>query len=768
MQAERITDPREHPVYRFFAHYPQQLRPLLRQYLEANYFSKIARFLESKKAYGVLLLDEYTLPIISELFENAELTAHRLVLKNLISVARKQQPEMFGVYFVSNTLASLQDVARDFGWNRNGAAQVASFEAVLQEKEKAGSGCCSASPGKVFPYTYKGLFVLTTGTLSDEAQQFVLSSNLQSLLPKAGVMSTNVDFVIEENRFVNLRQPEAFLVAYGAHRFAPALYDELKSRFVDRAASKLWSFFMALQMGPPEIRYYKSAERTSMPLCQEIATALLNKLQQHPLVPDPAYQKVSSTLIIVDRAFDPVSVLAHNSIVSSYLTDFLGLTKKLFLLKDDRGQTTEVDIGDDCDAWNGFRFMPMQDCCKWYRNIIQLFREIDPIPNSKTMETEQKTLNVKYGRHEGRTMITPRYSIVDSSMFTNPYNLLLTQLLGVGTLLSQYFSDVEAKGYPSYLLAAEAQLFNVFMDQGRISSLSEIAVGENKMSFSSIAQMLVNPAADATLPIRLVLYLILVLEKSGQSDHTLSNFAQVSSFDRIANLAFTYGRTWELPSNISNVRELWSGFLRAFVPCDFVKLWTSMTRNKTFTDLLAQECSKGMFVPGTECIFRGFSENSLSKTHEELFPVVPGFSLSVPERKRRGGTLKKDILLGGTGNAAARFYPDSPEGERLRETIARREVASYKNREKVYIYVLGGVTPAEILSAYTVTGDARIPEPSPFNEVFWTPELADFDCILLSDDSYTPSAFLRRLCTLVQDRIESIEEALNISRSWSE
>lgn len=788
MGTEVVSGPNGHPVFRFFCQYPQQIRPLLRDYLIVNYFEKIASFLKKNDIYGILILDSYTLPIIGSLFTTSTLTEYRLVLKDSLEKTRAQQPAMFGVYMVSKTLEAMQMIAKDFGWGVNGSTHVSSFSASVAEAKQAKKGCCGPSGSKVqFPYKYKGLFILTPGPLSDEAESFVKSSGLIDLLSKAGVMSFNVDYIVKWNRFINLNQPEAFLVAYGMHRFNADAYESIKKQYVTTTVDKLWSLFNSLEMGPPEVRYYKGAAREShFSLCKEVAETLNKKLQKTPVAPyNNNYPCVNSTIIIVDRAFDPVSLVAHHTLVGSFLPDMLDINDDLYLANPNTGQPCnasdaktaktqkktasmiEIDLSESSDVWNGIRFIDMANFLVLQKDIVRIFRSFDPMDRDPTtMMTNPKEISVNYGEKAGTVMKIPSYSLVDSSIFNVPYMTLSAQMNGVFTIIKKFADEIETKGYLPFLLAAESALLDILTNGDRISGLSSISIGQEKLSITEILQTLSSPNTDSAIALRLYLYTILILEKSGQVDKDISDLIYGKSLQDLINLDHNVSRVWQLDKD-ADFKALWTGFLQTFVTCDFIHLWQSMKKSSVHKNALNKALEGSRYIPAIECIFRSFNDNPLSQTAENLFPLAENRSLAIAERRRRAALVKRDMFISNMSNAAARYYPESPEGKELRTYLEKHEISSYRSREKVYIYMIGGVTPGDVTAAYRATGDSAIPVPNPFNQTYWTPELGYFDCILISDDFYTPSRFMQRLSGLKPGILSSVDELHEIVKSWS-
>lgn len=785
MSVETISGPNEHPVFRFFCQYPEQLRPMVRQYLITRYFSKIRDFLQKTDIYGILILDQYTLPIISALFDNSTLTEYRLVLKDMLEKNRSPQARMFGVYFVSSTLDAMQMVARDFGWKVNGTDKVSSFIDCIAETKQQKRGCCAVGSSVPFPYKYKGLFIFTPSLLPDDASNFVTASGLSGLLSKAGVMCFNVDYIVQKNRFISLNQPEAFLIAYGMHRFNAKTYSTIREQYVTRTINKLWSIFNSMEMGPPEVRYYKGAAREShFSLCKEIAEGLNKKLRLTPVAPyNNKYPCVNSTLVVIDRAFDPVPLLAHHTLVGSFLPDILDISNDLYLecASDNSNNSSnssgksavgtrtggvEINLSESSDVWNGFRFMSMVNFLVWQREIIKALKSLDPFDrDAVTLMSKPKELAVNYGRYSGRIMKVPAYSLVDSSIFNVPYMTLSAQMNGAFTVIKKFADNIEAKGYLPYLLAAESALLDVLVNGDRISSLEAISIGQEKTSIAQILQLLSSPNTDSTISLRMYLYIILVLEKSGQTDKDLAELAYEKTIKDVINLSYRVLRKWNL-DDTADFRALWVGFLQTFVTLDFVHLWQALKKSAQ-GKTIEQSSQDSRFIPGTEALFRAFFENPLPTAVDAMFPVAENNSLAMAERRRRGMAVKRDVLIGSTANASARYYPESPEGKELRAHITNTEISSYRSREKVYVYVIGGVTPADVSAAYRTTGDAAIPEPSVFNSVYWSPALGEFDCVLISDDYYIPSRFMQRLAGLKPGVLSSVEDLHKIVSEWS-
>lgn len=158
----------------------------------------------------------------------------------------------------------------------------------------------------------------------------------------------------------------------------------------------------------------------------------------------------------------------------------------------------------------------------WQKDIIKVFRSFDPLDrDSVTMMTKPKEIPVNYGRHAGRVMKIPSYSLVDSSIFNVPYMTLSAQMNGVFTIIKKFADEIEAKGYLPLLLAAESTLLDILINGDRISDLDSIAVGPEKVSITEILQTLSSPSTDSTVALRLYMYTVLILEKSGQTDRGL-------------------------------------------------------------------------------------------------------------------------------------------------------------------------------------------------------------------------------------------------------
>lgn len=117
---------------------------------------------------------------------------------------------------------------------------------------------------------------------------------------------------------------------------------------------------------------------------------------------------------------------------------------------------------------------------------------------------------------------------------------------GVFTIIKKFADEVEAKGYLPLLLSAESTLLDVLVNGDRISNLGSISIGQERMSIIEIMQALSSPSTDATVALRLYLYTILILEKSGQTDRDLSESIYGRPLRDLINLSYNVSRLWQL------------------------------------------------------------------------------------------------------------------------------------------------------------------------------------------------------------------------------
>lgn len=789
MNENHLTNINEHPIFRFFCHYPTQLKAIARAYLVERFFGKVHAFLERTNGFATLILDEHTLPLVSNLFTNTTLTSYRFVLKELLASSRKPQPKMLGVYFISGTLKSLQAVAKDFGYT--GSGKIQKYQDLIQMKRRAITSCCTfmESTPKA-PYAYKGCMVFTPSAIPVDAVSFVSSSGLAELLPKQSVISLDMNFVARMNRFISMNQPEGFLVAFSRSNCTNAdVQATVIKEYITRTSQKLWSYFNIARMGVPEIRYHYSPNTAEQTISRDLAAGFLDYCTRNPVTAPPeGQQRVNTTLIILDRAIDPLPLLAHHGLFGDYVTDYLDICDDISTFKHDN-LLVEVDLAETSEGWVSTRFLTMMYLLQIYVKLLQSFRSMDPMEGSAGADgnSEERRITATYGKSNGKSILVPKYTIVESSVLNVPYRISKGHLDTIINLMSKYQADIANRNFEPLVISLERKLKAAILDPSfDMRDLQTISVNESTMEFRRAFMSLSSPTIDSTIAIRILLYLVLVSRKcKGKVVSTLTDeFVDANKpLSSLLSLSYTVCRSWAYPDNIASIRTIWSEFVYRYVSDDFITLnqlarKSSLDKKRESKDdmkKLAKDDKRGrmqtrgleqvdtsapllennpdaeeatLFTPVVELIYKAFREQQLPETFQKMFPIIEGYSFPAVERRRRGAAMRKDMFMGAMANSAARFYPETPDGRNFLGMVEKRETAAFRAREKVYIYIIGGATSAEISAAYRVTGDSAIPEPSPLNEAYWQPTLGEFDCILMSDDLYTPSRFIQRLCAL--------------------
>lgn len=785
MAEDSISSLSEHPIYRFFAHYPQQLRPLVAQALTERCFSKVATFLERQKAYGVLVLDKDTVPILSPIFTTTQLMQHRIVLIDKLENGRKQQEKMFVIYFVSNTLEAMKKVAADFGWTEK-TKEVANFQELKQQKDT--STCCIIGNAVSFPYRYKGLFLFTPIPLTKEADEFVTESRLRTLLPKVGPVSLNFDFIVQQNRFVSLQRPDGFLAAFGKERLSDENLKKLRKDYVGEISRKLWSFFATLKMGCPVIRHFSKSE-----ICGGLAKQFLAEAKKAAIPePEAGEPRVPVTLIIVDRSLDPLPLVCHSALFGPYMLDYLdlledestSLQRGTALSAARAGKKVSaavrtVDLSEASEAWVGLRYHHARIAMTSYKSIADAFKQLEPM-DAKLMASgaanvvvPEHKIAVDYGDYQGRSVLIPKYGFGELSILVAPYTRLRASMENAVALIQSFVDHISKKGVLPYVLSMESELRSVLFEGRQLKDCRKLTIDGNTLDFKQAFGSFLGLEVEPALAARVVMFICLCLAAEAEKADSYFKSEFLTSKEPVANIMSLcrHEARWKQPANLDKFREAWTGFLekevfagekaraKARASAPFLSLQDFFRKSEPADKIARDENIAFGFVSAMECLLYALQKPVRPPIVDELFPVVEGYSFPVLERRRRGAAVHLDVHISGGASGGARYYPNTEEGKAFTRRMDQQQISEFRSREKVVVYCVGGVTPAEVAGMYRITGDDAVPLPCVLNEVFWRPNLGEFDALLLSDDIYAPSRFLQRLMLLQGEKFESVQEA---------
>eukprot|EP00703_Trepomonas_sp_PC1_P004565 JAP92041.1 Sec1 family protein [Trepomonas sp. PC1] len=298
-QIEQKINLDNHPIYTFFPQIRDIPTRLVKNNILTSVFTPITNFLKAKNANGVLIMDPLGMQIISSLFTPAEMSDMRLLLKEALFSNREAQREMFAIYVVSPADASIKRVAEDFGYDEQPPIQKVKTLQEIKEKRKQASGCFKGDSG-YNPYSYRGCFVVTTSALDSNVMEH---TGLTNVCPST--KSLNMEFVVQESHFVSLLQPDAFklLQDFSQH-----------TNYIQQTAKKLNQFFQHIDVQNLNLRVQKFSQND---LCKKLATEF-KSLHKKDL------KQKSASLFILDRNFDPLSLISFNFNFGPLLVDLLG------------------------------------------------------------------------------------------------------------------------------------------------------------------------------------------------------------------------------------------------------------------------------------------------------------------------------------------------------------------------------------------------------------------------------------------------------------
>eukprot|EP00116_Pleurobrachia_bachei_P007273 sb/3467535/ len=255
--------------------------------------SDIFRPLHNKGEWKVLVVDELALKIVNSCLKLTEIVNNGITLiesiykpdKNGEKRSRQPLPYLDAVYFLRPTRENLEVIMGDFGSSKD------TYKNRL----------------------YKAGHIFFTETISDEALTQLAKSDAALFIKT--IQEVNVAFLPVEERVFSLENKASY-----ADYFSERGGGEKREEKLDQIAEQLVTVCAALCDTPcPKVRYCSTSVRS----VKQLAEKVQKKLDKYNSNGQITGSNNRSTLIILDRGFDPVTPFLHDLYFQAMAYDLL-------------------------------------------------------------------------------------------------------------------------------------------------------------------------------------------------------------------------------------------------------------------------------------------------------------------------------------------------------------------------------------------------------------------------------------------------------------